>query len=118
MNVYILLYFAIISLLSAILTFHDKSAARKNTWRVKERTLLAVSVLGGSVAMLLSMVAVRHKTQRKKFMVGIPLIIMVQALIILFAFNHSLSVSHYSLSALRASNWTSQFERRRPIPRL
>ncbi|MDR1588599.1 MAG: DUF1294 domain-containing protein [Oscillospiraceae bacterium] len=100
MSIYILflLYFAVISLLAVILTFYDKRAARKDAWRVKERTLLAVSVLGGSVAMLLSMVAVRHKTRRKKFMVGIPLIITAQVLIILLALNHSLAVSHYSVT--------------------
>jgi predicted MPP superfamily phosphohydrolase len=94
-----LLYFVGISLLAVILTVHDKIAARKNAWRVKERTLLAVSALGGSAAMLPAMLAVRHKTRRKKFMVGLPLIIIAQVLIIVFAFNQSLSVSHCSVAS-------------------
>jgi predicted MPP superfamily phosphohydrolase len=35
--------------------------------------------------------------RRAKFMVGIPLIILAQAAIVVFAFNQSLSVSHYSV---------------------
>jgi predicted MPP superfamily phosphohydrolase len=97
MLLYAPIYLAVVSLVAVILTLHDKNAAHRNAWRVKERTLLAVSVLGGSAAMLLTMLAVRHKTRRAKFMVGIPLIILVQVAIILVAFNQSLSVSHYSV---------------------
>ncbi|MDR1961257.1 MAG: DUF1294 domain-containing protein [Gracilibacteraceae bacterium] len=92
-------YLAVISLLAVILTVHDKSAARKSAWRVKERTLLAVSALGGSAAMLLTMLAVRHKTRRAKFMVLLPLMILLQVATAAFAFNQELSVSRYSLES-------------------
>ena len=98
-----MVYLAVISLLAVILTLHDKNAARRNAWRIKERTLLAVSILGGSAAMFLTMLAVRHKTRRAKFMVGIPLIILIQAAIFVFAFNQSLSVSHYSVKTDKIS---------------
>ncbi|MPN11338.1 hypothetical protein SDC9_158639 [bioreactor metagenome] len=75
---YIYIYLVVISVIAAILTLHDKRAAMKHTWRVKERTLLIVSALGGSVAMLLTMQAVRHKTKHAKFMVGIPVIVVMQ----------------------------------------
>lgn len=75
---YLYIYIGSINLIAIILTLHDKHAAKKRNWRVKERTLLLVSVLGGSVAMLLTMLAVRHKTKRAKFMVGIPLIVALQ----------------------------------------
>lgn len=81
---YIGIYFAASSLLAVILTLRDKSAARKNKWRVKENTLLIVAALGGSVAMLLTMRTVRHKTQHKKFMIGIPVIIILQIAVTLF----------------------------------
>jgi len=58
MHIYALIYLAVISLFAFILTLHDKNAARRNAWRVKERILLAVSALGGSAAMLLTMLAV------------------------------------------------------------
>ena len=75
---YIWTYLAAISLLAVILTIRDKSAAKKYKWRIKERTLLIVAALGGSVAMFMTMRAIRHKTKRAKFMVGIPAIIVLQ----------------------------------------
>ena len=92
-----MIYIAAVSLLAVILTCRDKSAARKNARRVKERTLLAVSALGGSAAMLFTMIAIRHKTRHAKFMAGIPLIILAQAAFIVFVLNSSLSVSYVDI---------------------
>ena len=75
---YIVLYLAVISLLAIIFTLYDKSAARRHKWCVRESTLLIVAALGGSVAMLLTMCVIRHKTKHAKFMVGIPVIIALQ----------------------------------------
>jgi uncharacterized membrane protein YsdA (DUF1294 family) len=49
---------------------------------VRENTLLLVAVLGGSVAMLLTMHIIRHKTKHAKFMAGIPVIIAVQIAVV------------------------------------
>ncbi len=65
-------------------TTSGKKAAGKNAKaptairRVPEKTLLIISALGGSIAMLITMRAIRHKTQHAKFMVGIPVIILLQ----------------------------------------
>jgi predicted MPP superfamily phosphohydrolase len=94
----VFIYIAIVSLLAVVITIRDKNAARKNNWRVKERTLLAVSVFGGSVAMLLTMLAIRHKTRHAKFMVGLPLIILAQITLFVFALNQGLSVSFHNIT--------------------
>ena len=61
------------------LAAYDKHAAKRSSERrVKETTLFAVSALGGSVAMLLTMLSVRHKTLHKRFMIGLPVIIILQ----------------------------------------
>jgi len=53
---------------------------------VRESTLLLVAALGGSAAMLMTMLLIRHKTKHAKFMVGLPVIIAIQiAVIILIA---------------------------------
>lgn len=75
---FLITYLIIISLLAIGLTVYDKLAAIFNKWRISERALLTVSALGGSVAMLLTMLIIRHKTRKPKFMVGIPVIIAVQ----------------------------------------
>ena len=72
---YIAAYLVAISLLAIFLNLRDKRAAKRQKWRIKERTLLIVSALGGSIAMLLTMLAARHKTKHAKFMIGIPVIL-------------------------------------------
>lgn len=79
---YYLYYLLGISVISVIVTIYDKNAARKGGWRIRESTLLILSALGGSVAMLVTMKTIRHKTLHKKFMIGIPVIIALQALAI------------------------------------
>ena len=80
----VLVYIALISLISIIVCCYDKIAAKKFTkHRTRESTLLLLSALGGSVAMLLTMFAIRHKTKHAKFMVGIPFIITAQVAIVL-----------------------------------
>ncbi len=71
-------YIAAISLFAVIQTIFDKRRAVRGGWRVKESSLLLTAVLGGSVAMLLTMLLIRHKTRKKKFMLGIPVIIILQ----------------------------------------
>ena len=50
--------------------------------RVPEKTLLIIAALGGSIAMLITMRTIRHKTQHMKFMVGIPAIIVLQCALV------------------------------------
>ena len=71
-------YLAAVSLFAAGLALYDKRAAQKGSWRIRERTLLIVSALGGSAAMLTAMLIARHKTKRLKFMLGIPVTIALQ----------------------------------------
>ena len=76
---FLLAYLLIISIVSICVTAYDKWAAKKRPQeRTRESTLLLLSALGGSLAMLLTMLAIRHKTKHMKFMIGIPLIITLQ----------------------------------------
>ncbi|MBQ3012365.1 MAG: DUF1294 domain-containing protein [Clostridia bacterium] len=74
-------YIAVISLISIIVCIYDKKISKKNRveLRTPEKTLLLLSALGGSVAMFITMLLIRHKTKHVKFMLGIPLIMIVQA---------------------------------------
>ncbi len=76
-----LAYLAAVSLAAVIMTVHDKSAAKRHKRRVPEKTLFITAVLGGSAAMLLTMVAIRHKTKHKRFMIGLPIIILLQTVL-------------------------------------
>jgi len=79
----ILIYLAGISVAAIITTIYDKAAAKLDMYRIPESMLLAFSALGGSVAMLFTMLIIRHKTKHLKFMIGIPVIIIIQAVILL-----------------------------------
>lgn len=73
------IYVAVISVIAIVFTCYDKIAATKRPkHRTPEATLLFISMLGGSVAMYITMQLIRHKTKHMKFMIGIPVIIVVQ----------------------------------------
>ena len=82
MNYIILGYFIVINIIAMIVTAFDKYRAVHQGWRVKESTLLLIVAFGGSPAMLLTMLLIRHKTRHIKFMLGIPLIMIVQAAVV------------------------------------
>ncbi|MBQ3137635.1 MAG: DUF1294 domain-containing protein [Clostridia bacterium] len=74
-----ILYFAAISLITFVVTASDKIFAQKNMRRVPEATLLTLALFGGAVSEYITMKLIRHKTLHKKFMVGLPVIIFLQA---------------------------------------
>ena len=78
---YFIVWIIFISVISTAVTVVDKckAASKKRSRRVPESTLLWLSAVGGSLAMLITMFIIRHKTRKPKFMLGIPLIIAAQA---------------------------------------
>ena len=77
---YLGMYLLCIGLIAAVVTIYDKWASKHNPrHRTPEKTLLLISALGGSVVMFSVMQIIRHKTKHVKFMLGIPIIIIVQA---------------------------------------
>ena len=75
-----LVYLGLISIFAVLITVYDKICASKGKWRISEQALLCTAALGGSFAMLVTMILIRHKTKKVKFTVGIPLIIVLQYL--------------------------------------
>lgn len=75
------IWFILISAVSIIMTVYDKWAAKRKKRRVPERTLLSLGIVGGAAAMYLTMKCIHHKTKKKKFMVGLPLEILLHILI-------------------------------------
>ena len=74
-------YLLLMNLLLFALMGRDKAAARRGARRTPETTLLALAVLGGSVGGLLGMLLFRHKTRKRAFRIGIPLIFLCHALL-------------------------------------
>lgn len=81
LRIVLIAYLAIISIISIIVCIYDKIISKKNRveLRIPEAVLLLLSALGGSVAMFITMLLIRHKTKHVKFMLGIPVIMILQA---------------------------------------
>ena len=73
---------ALFSLISVVITALDKSRAKNHGKRISESTLLYLAALGGAPLMFITMLLIHHKTRHIKFMLGLPLMIAYQALIV------------------------------------
>ncbi len=81
-----LLYLIIINSLTFLIFGIDKWKAQRGKWRIPEATLIWMSIIGGSVGALMGMYLFRHKTQKSKFNLGIPAILLAQAILAYFIF--------------------------------
>lgn len=84
MNRIMLGYLIGINLVGFCLMAVDKRRARKHRWRIPEHTLFAAAILGGSLGAILGMYLCRHKTKHWYFVVGMPLIFVLQLLVFLW----------------------------------
>ena len=60
----------------------DKGRAKSGKWRIPERTLLLLALIGGSLGALAGMIMFRHKTRKAKFFISVPLIFVVHCVIV------------------------------------
>lgn len=83
----ILIYILVINLLGFTCMGIDKRKAKKNLWRIPEKTLFILALVGGSVGTTLGMHLFHHKTRHWYFLYGMPVILLLQiAVIVYFAF--------------------------------
>ncbi len=66
----------VINVLSFLTIGYDKFQAIRKNWRVPERVLLLLALLGGASGTLAGMYIFRHKTKQLVFKAGVPLILM------------------------------------------
>lgn len=84
LKVYIVCYLCVINMIGFILMGLDKWKSKHQKWRIAEKTLFLVGVVGGSPGCWLGMYTFRHKTKHWQFVVGMPAIFILQAAVILF----------------------------------
>ena len=93
----VLIYLAVINVVTFFMYGIDKWKAKKSKWRIREVALLGLAVLGGSIGAWLGMKVWHHKTQHKggnrdidnivggyQFRFGVPVIIIIQLSIIVY----------------------------------
>lgn len=72
---FITVYLLIMNLYGFFAMLSDKRKAVRRKMRTPERTLLTIAALGGSAGVFAGMYIFRHKTQHRKFTVGVPLLL-------------------------------------------
>ena len=80
----IIAYLLIINFIGLIIMFIDKKKAEYGRWRISEKTLLIIALLGGSIGTISGMYLFRHKTQKLKFTLGFPTILISEIIIITY----------------------------------
>lgn len=84
---YFIIYLIIINLIAFLAMFIDKRRAKYGKWRIKEHTLFILALLGGSVGAIIGMYTFRHKTQKARFFIGFPVILIAEVLLSILIYN-------------------------------
>ncbi len=80
----IIIYFVIINIIGFLIMFIDKQKAKKGAWRIPEKTLFIITALGGGIGTIAGMYTFRHKTQKLQFIVGLPLITILEIILAIY----------------------------------
>ena len=87
MELAFLAYIVVMSIVLCIFMYIDKSRARNHEWRISEKSLFTLAILGGASGGVLGMYLFRHKTRHNSFAFGFPIIAAIQIFIIVRIFN-------------------------------
>ena len=83
----IIIYVIVINLIGFLAMYIDKQKAKTGKWRIPEKTLLMLTILGGGIGTISGMYVFRHKTQKLYFTIGFPAITILEIIgIIYFVF--------------------------------
>ena len=82
----VFIYLILINFIGFIVMLIDKQRAIHKEWRIPEKTLILLSIFGGSIGMLAGMSTFRHKTKHKKFTIGVPFILLMQICLIMILY--------------------------------
>ncbi|MDO4971279.1 MAG: DUF1294 domain-containing protein [Bacteroidales bacterium] len=80
----VVIYLVVLNVVAFVSYGIDKFKAKHNRWRISEATLLLLAIVGGGLGALLGMKAFRHKTQKPKFTITIPLVLALQLAALLY----------------------------------
>ena len=83
LNKILIIYFILINALAVLFTVIDKRKAIKGRFRISEDFLMTVAFVGGAAAEYVTMRVIHHKTKHKKFMIGLPLMILLHIAVII-----------------------------------
>ena len=62
----------------------DKWKATRGAWRIPEKTLFTITLLGGGFGTIAGMYLFRHKTKKLYFTIGFPVILITEIVLVLY----------------------------------
>jgi len=77
------IYLVLVNIIGFFIMGLDKAKAKKRAWRISEKTLFAVALLGGCLGTCMGMYAFRHKTKHWYFAIGMPMILIIEAVLVI-----------------------------------
>lgn len=80
----VIIYLIAINVCTFLIYGVDKWKAKRSKWRIPEATLLGLAVIGGSIGAWLGMKVWHHKTMHKKFLYGVPAILLLHLLLVVY----------------------------------
>ena len=80
----LIIYLVVINLIGFVAMWSDKRKAQKNQWRTPEGTLMGICLLGGGIGTIWGMYKFRHKTKKLKFTVGMPTILIIEIILLVY----------------------------------
>ena len=80
----IIIYLVIVNIIGFLAMWLDKRKAEKGRWRIQEKTLFMLTVLGGGIGTIAGMYTFRHKTQKLSFTIGLPAILILEIATIIY----------------------------------
>jgi len=84
----IIIYLLVANVIGFLAMGIDKFKAKEGMWRTKEKTLFLIAVFGGSIGSIIGMYTFHHKTKHNSFVFGMPIILIAQIAILVYAFDH------------------------------
>lgn len=80
----IIIYLIVINIIGFLIMFIDKQKAKKGAWRIPEKTIFIITALGGGIGTIAGMYLFRHKTQKLNFIIGLPLITILEIILAIY----------------------------------
>lgn len=80
----IIIYIIVINIITFLTIWYDKHEAKINQWRISEKTLFLLVLLGGGIGGIAGMYTFRHKTKKWYFKYGFPIITILEIIGIIY----------------------------------
>ena len=80
----IIIYLIAVNIIGFLAMGLDKWKAKRGSWRIPENTLFMFTILGGGIGTIAGIYVFRHKTQKKKFTIGMPVIFILEVILIIY----------------------------------